>query len=104
MLDPIKVSIVTPGVKSDAELEDWGIPAAVVSAYLDNKGIVVEKTTDFTILFLFSLGVTNGKWGTLLNTLFEFKRDYDNNEPLERVLPERLKRCPPDSLFCRTLI
>lgn len=91
MLDPIKVSIVTPGVKSDAELEDWGIPAAVVSAYLDNKGIVVEKTTDFTILFLFSLGVTNGKWGTLLNTLFEFKRDYDNNEPLERVLPKLVR-------------
>lgn len=91
MLDPIKVSIVTPGVKSDAELGEWGIPAAVVSAYLDNKGIVVEKTTDFTILFLFSLGVTNGKWGTLLNTLFEFKRDYDNNEPLERVLPKLVR-------------
>ncbi len=87
MLDPIKVSVVTPGMLPDANLDDWGIPAAVVSAYLDNKGIVVEKTTDFTILFLFSLGVTNGKWGTLLNALFEFKRDYDNNEALSRVLP-----------------
>ena len=87
MLDPIKVSIVTPGVGPDGKLEEQGLPAAVVSAYLDNKGIIVEKTTDFTILFLFSLGVTNGKWGTLLNALFEFKTDYDDNAPLSRVLP-----------------
>lgn len=91
MLDPIKVSITTPGVLPNGDLADFGIPASVVSAYLDNKGIVVEKTTDFTILFLFSLGVTNGKWGTLLNALFEFKRDYDNNTPLERVLPNLVK-------------
>lgn len=91
MLDPIKVSITTPGVMSDGNLADFGIPAAVVSAYLDNKGIVVEKTTDFTILFLFSLGVTNGKWGTLLNALFEFKHDYDDNVTLERVLPDLAK-------------
>ena len=52
------------------------------------KGIVVEKTTDFTCLFLFSMGVTKGKWGTLLNALFAFKEDYDNNAPLEKVLPK----------------
>ena len=94
MLDPIKVSLVTPGVLTDGSLAESGIPAAVVSAYLDNKGIVVEKTTDFTILVLFSLGVTNGKWGTLLNALFEFKQDYDNNEPLRRVLPKLVKDNP----------
>lgn len=55
MLDPIKVSIVTPGVKSDAELEDWGIPAAVVSSYLDNKGIVVEKRPILQFFFCFLL-------------------------------------------------
>lgn len=87
MLDPIKVSITTPGVKADGDLEDQGIPAAILSSYLDAKGIVVEKTTDFTVLFLFSVGVTNGKWGTLLNALFEFKRDYDSNAPLYRVIP-----------------
>ena len=94
MLVPIKVSLVTPGVLTDGSLAESGIPAAVVSAYLDNKGIVVEKTTDFTILVLFSLGVTNGKWGTLLNALFEFKQDYDNNEPLRRVLPKLVKDNP----------
>ena len=44
----------------------------------------MEKTTDFTILFLFSIGITKGKWGTLLNALLDFKRDYDNNVPLAR--------------------
>ena len=48
---------------------------------------MVEKTTDFTILFLFSMGVTKGKWGTLVNALLDFKRDYDVNAPLEQVLP-----------------
>ena len=54
----------------------------------------MEKTTDFTILFLFSIGVTKGKWGTLLNALFAFKEDYDNNAPLERVLPKVLADNP----------
>ena len=36
------------------------------------------------VLFLFSMGVTKGKWGTLLNTLLDFKVDYDRNAPLAR--------------------
>ena len=88
MLDPIKVSVTTPGVMPDSTLADWGIPAALLTAYLDNKGIVVEKTTDFTCLFLFSLGVTKGKWGTLLNAMFDFKQDYDNNTRISRIMPK----------------
>lgn len=91
MLDPIKVSVTTPGVRlesgADGFLADRGIPAAVLTAYLDRYGIVVEKTTDFTILFLFSMGVTRGKWGTLVDALLRFKTDYDANTPLDRVLP-----------------
>ncbi|SAK96179.1 Orn/Lys/Arg family decarboxylase [Caballeronia ptereochthonis] len=94
MLDPIKVSLVTPGVAPGGGLLPVGIPACVVTAYLDRQGIVVEKTTDFTILFLFSMGVTKGKWGTLVNTLLDFKRDYDANAPLERVLPGLVEQYP----------
>ena len=88
MLDPIKVSVTTPGVMPDSSLADFGIPATLLTAYLDSKGIVVEKTTDFTCLFLFSFGVTKGKWGTLLNALFEFKKAYDNNVELKLSLPK----------------
>lgn len=87
MLDPIKVTVTTPGMNRKGELEDWGIPASVLTAYLDTDGIVVEKTQDFTILFLFSIGITKGKWGTLINSLLRFKEDYDANAPLEEVLP-----------------
>src|SRR5688572_9013940 len=88
MLDPIKVSIVTPGVAEKGGLAKTGIPATLVTAYLHRRGVEVEKTTDFTILLLFSIGITKGKWGTLLNALLDFKRDYDGNAPLAQVLPQ----------------
>jgi arginine/lysine/ornithine decarboxylase len=88
MLDPIKVSVVTPGVSDDGGLDSHGIPATLVTAYLHQRGVEVEKTTDFTILFLFSIGITKGKWGTLLNVLLDFKRDYDANAALAEVLPQ----------------
>lgn len=88
MLDPIKVSIVTPGVGKDGTLEKSGIPATLVTAYLDRHGVQVEKTTDFTILFLFSFGITKGKWGTLVTALLDFKRDYDANLKLEQAIPK----------------
>lgn len=86
MLDPIKVSIVTLGGKRSGG-SSFGIPAGLLAAYLDEQGIVPEKTTDFTVLFLFSLGITKGKWGTLVNALLDFKRDFDANVPLKQVLP-----------------
>jgi arginine decarboxylase len=94
MLDPIKVSVMTPGVALDGSLEKSGVPATLVTAYLDRQGIQVEKTTDFTILFLFSFGVTKGKWGTLMNALLDFKRDYDSDAPLAQVLPRLVDAYP----------
>src|SRR5438034_6966056 len=87
MLDPIKVSVVTPGVALDGSLKEPGIPASLLTSYLGRRGIQVEKTTDFTILFLFSIGITKGKWGTLVNAFLDFKRDYDMNAPPAQVLP-----------------
>ena len=95
MLDPIKVSIVTPGVADKGGLDRRGIPATLVTAYLHRRGVEVEKTTDFTILFLFSIGITKGKWGTLLNALLDFKHDYDTNASLAEVLPD-LPAANPD--------
>ena len=87
MLDPIKVGVMCPGMKSDGQLDASGIPADIVTAYLGRHGIVPSRTTDHMVLFLFSIGVTKGKWGTLLNTLLDFKVDYDRNAPLTEVLP-----------------
>ncbi|RQW80796.1 MAG: arginine decarboxylase [Methanothrix sp.] len=103
MLDPIKVSVVTPGVSLDGTLKKTGIPATLVTAYLDHRGIVVEKTTDFTILFLFSIGITKGKWGTLINALLKFKEDYEANAPLVEVLPDLIAAYPEHYKNCKGL-
>ncbi len=42
-LDPIKVTLLTPGMKKDGTMDDFGIPASIVAKYLDEHGIVVEK-------------------------------------------------------------
>ncbi|MGC9221442.1 MAG: Orn/Lys/Arg decarboxylase N-terminal domain-containing protein [Solirubrobacteraceae bacterium] len=94
MLDPIKVTILAPGVEPDGELSAHGIPAAVVSHFLDEHGIVVEKTGSYSLLVLFSLGITPGKAGTLLMALQEFKRLYDTGAPLGAVLPRLVSEHP----------
>ena len=94
MLDPVKVSLVTPGVNPDGTLGKTGIPATLVTAYLDRVGIQVEKTTDFTVLVLFSFGITRGKWGTLVTALLDLKKDYDANTPLEHTIPRLTKANP----------
>ncbi|MCY1398115.1 Biodegradative arginine decarboxylase [compost metagenome] len=87
LLDPIKVTLVTPGLSADGKLGEQGIPAAVVSKFLWERGLVVEKTGLYSFLVLFSMGITKGKWSTLLTELLEFKRGYDANQPLTEALP-----------------
>lgn len=48
---------------------------------------MVEKTGLYSFLVLFSMGITKGKWSTLVTELLEFKRCYDANLPLLDVLP-----------------
>lgn len=42
-LDPIKVTILTPGMKKDGTMDEFGIPASLVAKYLDERGIIVEN-------------------------------------------------------------
>lgn len=94
MLDPVKVSLLTPGLNKDGSLQEKGVPAALVTAYLSSVGIVPTRTTDFQVMFLFSMGVTKGKWVTLMNSLMAFKKHYDANTPLEEVLPGLVATAP----------
>jgi len=87
MLDPIKVTTLTPGIGPDGVLEKKGIPAAIVTAFLATQGIVVEKTEPYSILTLFSIGITRGKWGSLVAAFMRFKELYDANAPLANALP-----------------
>ncbi|GAA5189214.1 arginine decarboxylase [Ferrimonas gelatinilytica] len=94
MLDPIKVSLLTPGMGDDGTLEENGVPAELFTAYAGRFGIVPTRTTDFQVMFLFSMGTTKGKWATLINVLLSFKRFYDSNAPLSQVLPELVQSNP----------
>ncbi|POM23646.1 Biodegradative arginine decarboxylase [Actinomadura rubteroloni] len=87
LLDPVKVTITCPGADASAGTLAWGVPARIVAAYLERRGIVVEKTGDHTLLVLFSMGITRGKWGTLIDALIDFKRAHDDDVPLDDVLP-----------------
>jgi arginine/lysine/ornithine decarboxylase len=37
---------------------------------------------------MFTIGITKGRWNTLLTALQQFKDDYDKNAPMWRILPE----------------
>jgi lysine decarboxylase/arginine decarboxylase len=94
MLDPTKVTVMTPGLDVEGQWQAEGIPAAVVSAFLQQKGIVVEKTGNYAFLVLFSIGISRGKSGTLLSELFQFKKHCDRNHSLEDVLPDLVEQYP----------
>jgi Orn/Lys/Arg decarboxylase, C-terminal domain len=51
-------------------------------------GIVPTRVTDFQVMFLFSMGITKGKWGTLVTNLLSFKPHFDANDEVAQVLPE----------------
>jgi arginine decarboxylase len=94
MLDPVKVSLLSPGMGENGKLEKSGVPAALVNAWFNRFGIVPTRVTDFQVMFLFSMGITRGKWGTLLTNLLGFKRAYDSNRLVAEVLPEIAAQYP----------
>jgi arginine decarboxylase len=87
LVDPVKVTILTPGLSANGTMQSQGIPAAVVTKFLSARRIEIEKTGLYSILVLFSMGITKGKWSTLVTELLNFKDLYDANAPLNRVLP-----------------
>ncbi len=94
MLDPIKATVITPGLDVDGDFADWGIPAGIVNKYLAEHGVVVEKTGLYSFFIMFTIGITKGRWNTLVTALQQFKDDYDKNQPLWRILPEFIAKHP----------
>ncbi len=94
MLDPIKSTVITPGLDVDGDFADSGIPAAIVTKYLAEHGVIVEKTGLYSFFIMFTIGITKGRWNTMLTALQQFKDEYDRNQPLWRVLPEFVAKYP----------
>lgn len=95
MLDPIKATIITPGLDIKGNFSDkFGIPAAIVTKYLAEHGVIVEKTSLYSFFIMFTIGITKGRWNTMVAALQQFKDDYDKNQPLWKVLPEFIQKQP----------
>jgi arginine decarboxylase len=94
MLDPIKATVVTPGLDVGGDFADSGIPASIVTKYLSEHGVVVEKCGLYSFFIMFTIGITKGRWNSMVTELQQFKDDYDKNHPLWRVLPEFIAKNP----------
>ncbi len=94
MLDPIKSTIVTPGMDLNGKFAKTGIPASIVTKFLAEHGVVVEKTGLYSFFIMFTIGITKGRWNTLLTALQQFKDDYAKNQPMWRILPEFCQQHP----------
>jgi len=94
MLDPIKATLITPGLNLDGKFEDSGIPASIVTKYLAEHGVVVEKTGLYSFFIMFTIGITKGRWNTLLSALQQFKDDHARNAGLWRCMPDFVARQP----------
>ena len=94
MLDPIKSTIVTPGLDLNGKFAKTGIPASIVTKFLAEHGVVVEKTGLYSFFIMFTIGITKGRWNSMLTALQQFKDDYAKNQPMWRVLPEFVQKHP----------
>jgi len=94
MLDPIKSTIITPGLDVQGNFSDTGMPAAIVTKYLAEHGIIVEKTGLYSFFIMFTIGITKGRWNSLVTELQQFKDDYDSNQPLWKILPKFVNKYP----------
>jgi arginine/lysine/ornithine decarboxylase len=94
LLDPIKSTVITPGLDVSGKFAKSGIPASIVTKYLAEHGIVVEKTGLYSFFIMFTIGITKGRWNTLVTALQQFKDDYDRNLPMWKMLPEFVAKYP----------
>ena len=94
MLDPIKATVITPGLDVDGAFSERGIPAAIVTKYLAEHGVIVEKCGLYSFFIMFTIGITKGRWNTMVTELQQFKDDFDKNQPLWKVLPEFVQKHP----------
>ncbi len=94
MLDPIKSTVVTPGMDLNGKFAKTGIPASIVTKFLAEHGVVVEKTGLYSFFIMFTIGITKGRWNSMLTALQQFKDDYAKNQPMWRILPEFCQKHP----------
>jgi arginine decarboxylase len=94
LLDPVKVTLLSPGLQNDGRGASHVVPASVVARFLSSRRIEVEKTGLYSFLVLFSMGTTKGKWSTLVTELLNFRDLYDRNAAVRDILPALANASP----------
>ncbi len=88
MVDPNKLTLVTPGIdRKTGQYLDFGVPATVVANYLREQSVVPEKCDLNSILFLMTPAEDESKLNTLIAKLVRFKDLWDRDAPLAEALP-----------------
>jgi len=88
MVDPNKLTLVTPGIdRRTGEYLSFGVPATVVANYLREESVVPEKCDLNSILFLMTPAEDESKLNTLIGKLVKFKNLWDRDAELYEVLP-----------------
>jgi ornithine decarboxylase len=95
MVDPNKLTLLTPGIdRRTGDYLQFGIPATVIANYLREQRVVPEKCDLNSILFLMTPAEDESKLNTLLAKLVKFKNLWDQDAPLDRVLPSLSAKYP----------
>lgn len=95
MIDPLKITVITPGV--DVEKNTYqtnGIPGPVVAEFLMEKRIIRAKDDLNSLLFLLTPGDSKEELDTLLQAFLEFEKLYNEDAALTKVLPKLSKVYP----------
>lgn len=95
MIDPLKITVITPGVDiKKAAYKENGIPGPVVAEFLMEKRIIRAKDDLNSLLFLLTPGDKKEELDLLLEAFLEFERLYDEDAPLTKVLPKLVQIYP----------
>ncbi len=89
-LDPVKVTILTPGMDEQGVMSEEGIPAALVAKFLDERGVVVERERK-------SVGVER----TLAEDIHSWEACLEIIDFLYAELERRLTQVRPDRQIAR---
>ena len=100
MVDPNKLTLLTPGINRETgDYLNFGVPATVVANYLREQRVVPEKCDLNSILFLMTPAEDESKLNTLIAKLVNFKNLWDRDAAAQRGSPDRLCRTEPT--LCR---
>ncbi len=78
MLDPIKATVITPGLDVDGDVQRVRhpgghrdqVPGRARHRSSRRRGL-------YSFFIMFTIGITKGRWNTLVTELQQFKDDYD---------------------------